>query len=505
MDVKNMNKENRARRIFNLSLALVIVLAFLFGFQTAGIVRLLSNKNKLPVWVERAAAGLSYNAHASVTGFDDEDMGLLYEVLDRITQTYLHRDEVDNTDIIHGAAAGAVMALGDRYSRFTPPADQQVLTEEIEGEYAGIGVRILDRIGALPHYAFECEIESGVDPEDINVLRETRGVIVFQVFENGPAFPVGMLAGDVIVCVDGESLRGGTSLDAANRIKGPEGTMVNVVVYRPSTEEEISLDIERAIVQVHTVSSAEMLDDRIGYIKLDEFNQQSTADVAIAINDLLMEGMEGLIFDLRNNTGGVMSAAIEISDFFISDGTLVIYEDNEGQKYSYTSEDNGDAIGIPLVVLVNGGSASSSEIVAGAVKDTHVGLLVGENTFGKGVVQNVFPLQDGSGLVLTTGRYLTPGNNAITQDGIEPDVISDLDPERLRAEDPVIDEYLLRSEELYNELLAIREQMLDYQRDNDFQRDTAIDVISEWLETGIPPYDFDERFGTPDEPENDGE
>jgi len=210
--------------------------------------------------------------------------------------------------------------------------------------------------------------------------------------------------------------------------------------------------------------------------------------------------MEALIFDLRNNTGGVMSAAIEISDFFISDGTLVFYEDNTGQKFSYDSEDNGDAIAIPLVVLVNGGSASSSEIVAGAVKDTHVGMLVGENTFGKGVVQNVYPLQDGSGLVLTTGRYLTPGGNEISQEGIEPDVLSDLDPERLRELDPVIDEFLIRRENLYNEFMAVTEEIIDYQRGHDFQRNTAVDVINEWLDTGTAPYDWNERYGLVDEP-----
>jgi len=490
-----MNKENRARWIFNLSLALVIALSFLFGFQTAGIVGFLSRQKKLPNWVEKAAAGLSYNAHASISSFADEDLAVFYEVLERISQTYLYRDDINSTNVIRGAAAGAVASLGDHYSRFTPPADQQVLTEEIEGEYAGIGVRILDQIGALPQYAFDCETATGIDPDDFNFLRETRGVIIFQVFENGPAFPVGMEDGDVIVCVDGETLRGGTSQDAADRIKGPEGTMVNVTVYRPSTGEELSFDIERQVVQVHTVSATEMLDDRIGYIKLDEFNQQSTADVARAVNDLLQQGMKGLIFDLRNNTGGVMSAAIQISDLFISDGVMVIYEDNNGQKYSYDSEDKGEAVGIPLVLLVNGGSASSSEIVAGAIRDTHVGLLVGENTFGKGVVQNVYPLQDGSGLVLTTGRYLTPGGNAITQDGITPDVISDLDPERLRAEDAVIDEYLTRIDSLYTELLQIREEMIDYTREHDFQRDTAIEVVKEWLDTGTIPSNYSEKHG----------
>jgi len=482
-----MNDEPRTRRIFNFTLALTIALAFLLGFQSAGLMNLMSTQDKLPTWISRAASGLSYSAQAAPPGFTEGEMGVLYEVLTHISQAYFYRDSVDNQEVVYGASSGAVMSLGDRYSRFIPPADQRLLTEEIEGEYAGVGISIIDRPGLFPPLALECEIESGVDPEDILYLREMRGVHVVQVFENGPAFPAGVESDDVIACVDGQPLRGAMATEAADLIKGPEGTQVTIVMWRPSLQEEFTFDLTRQVVQVPTVGASEMLTDQVGYIRLDSFNNLTPHDAAVAVNDLLLKGMKGLIFDLRNNTGGPMTAAIGVSDLFVPDGVLVSYEDSLGRREQFGSDDGGDAVGIPLVVLVNGNTASSSEIVAGAIRDTHNGVLLGETTFGKGFVQNVFTLHDGSGLVLTTGRYLTPNGGEITQDGIEPDIVSDLDPERLRQEDPEVDAFLKQIESLNVQYTQLREQMFDYLQSHDFQRDNALDVMSQWLESGQPP------------------
>ncbi len=499
-----MNPDKRTRHIFNFSLALVIVLAFLFGFQSAGLLKLLADRKAVPAWVTDAANGLSYNLHASARGFTDSEMAVFHDVITMVSEEYLHKEDVTHEDILFGASSGAVNALGDPYSRFVQPPDQQVLTEEIEGEYAGIGVRIFDQTGVLPYYAMDCEISNGIDPEDASFLRETRGVIIVQVFETGPAFTAGLEANDVIICVEENNLRGGTSQDAANLIKGPVGTEIEISIWRPALQQELSMMVERQTVLVPTVGATEMLSDNIGYVRLDEFNNQSSREVTEAFNSLLMEGMEGLIFDLRNNTGGVMTAAVEISDLFIADGTLVIYEDNEGGRIVFTSQDHGDAIGIPVIVLVNGSSASSSEIVAGAIKDSRTGILVGTNTFGKGVVQNVYPLRDGSGLVLTTGRYLTPGENEITREGIEPDILSDLDPERLRAIDPQVEVYLNRMDELVAEVVTLREQIYTYQQENDFQQAHAIELMDDWLETGLAPQS-EETEEDPDGSEDNAE
>ncbi len=490
MDNKDMKNEQRSRRVLNFSIGLVITLAFLFGFQTAGLMRLASKYERIPPWLAQAASGLSYDVQAQSRGFSERDMDVLYEVLNHISLSYLYRDEIEPVDIVHGAVAGAITALGDRYSRYVPPPDQQNLTEEIEGEYAGVGISIIDRPNQLPPWILDCETEAGIDPEDGLYLRESRGVVIVQAFESGPAFEVGIEANDVIACVEGEPMRGATADDAVAVIKGPEGTMVEVTVYRPSLQQEFTFELERQIIHVPTIGVSEMLDERVGYIRLDSFNNLTAVDTRTAVYELLDQGMEGLIFDLRNNTGGVMSAAVGVSDIFISDGDLVFYEDSLGRREVFRSNDGGEALNIPLVLLVNGNTASSSEIVAGAIRDTRTGILVGENTFGKGVVQNVYTLQDGSGLVLTTGRYLTPNENEITEDGIEPDVLSDLDPDRIRQIDSNVDDFLIRMDQLNLEFTELREQMYDYLQEHDFQRETAIELMDVWLDNGEVPQEW---------------
>ena len=482
-----MANERKSRRIYHLSLVVTLVLAFLFGFQIHGVFRLLENQDRLPGWVSKASSVFSYGLQANPQGFTERDLGVLKEVLALISETYLHRDEINTEDVIHGAAMGAVASLGDRYSRFVPPPDQQVLTEEIEGAYAGVGISIIDRPGVLPQYATGCEIENGADEYDINFISDTRGVVVVQVFETGPAYEVGIQANDVVLCVDGTNLRGGTADDAVAVLKGPENTTVNVTLWRPSTQDTVTFDVTRKIVQVPTIGDTEMLTDEVGYIRLDSFNNLSPVDVRSAINELLLDGMKGLIFDLRNNTGGPMTAAQQIADIFISDGVMVYYEDTNGHIEAFPGNDGGGALNMPLILLVNGNSASASEIVAGAIRDTHTGLLLGENTFGKGVVQNVYTLQDHSGLVLTTGRYLTPGQHEITTEGISPDIEFGLDPETLREQDPTIGDFMDRLEGVNEEYMQLREEMYTYLQNHDYQRNEALSVMNEWLDTGEAP------------------
>jgi carboxyl-terminal processing protease len=500
-----MKNEHRARRIFNISLVLTLILAFLFGFQIRGVFQLLEEHDRLPRWLSKASSVVSYGLHANPQGFTDRDLWVFNDVLAYISATYLYRDDIVTENVVHGAAMGAVAALGDRYSRFIPPPDQEILTEEIEGSYAGVGISIIDRPGVLPHYALDCEIENGADEFDPAFFSETRGVVVVQVFETGPAFESGLKTDDVILCVDGVNLRGGVADDAVAVIKGPEDTLVTITIWRASIQTTETFEVTRKVVQVPTVGAVEMLDDKIGYIRLDSFNNFSPVDVREAANELRFQGMEGLIFDLRNNTGGPMTAAQHIADIFISDGVMVYYEDSSGHREELRSEDHGDALNIPLIVLINRNSASASEIVAGAVRDTHMGILLGETTFGKGVVQNVYTLRDGSGLILTTGHYLTPDRHEITADGILPDIEYTLEPEALRELDPEVGEFLDRLEELNVEFLELRNAMYEYMQEHDYQRNSAREIMTEWLATGEPPDilddsesdDFDEI--TPDE------
>ncbi len=492
-----MKDKSRLRRIYNISISLIIVFSFVFGFQSAGLIKLLQSHEKMPDWATRVVSGLAPELYATPRGFSERDLRVLYDVLGHISLHYLYQDEIDEDEIVHGAAAGAVASLGDRYSRFVPPPDQQVLTEEITGEYAGVGISIIDRPGALPPWPLECELDAGGDPEDPEFVRELRCTTVVQVFETGPAYDAGLQTDDVIVCVDGETLRGKNADEAVALIKGPPETTVMMMIWRPETQEELTFEVTRRVVQVPTVGETEMLDDGIGYIRLDTFNNLTPAEFGIAIAELLDDGMEGLILDLRNNTGGPVPAAVGVTDYFIPEGTMVYCQDNMGERIEFPERGEGDggyALDLPLVVLTNGNTASASEIVAGGIRDTNAGLLVGETTFGKGLVQNVFTLVDGSGLVLTTGVYLTAGGHEISADGLEPDIVSDLDPDRLRELDPEIDSFLTRMEEINEEYSALRQRMWEYVRGHDFQRDTAVEVISRWITTGVMPSSEDFEF-----------
>lgn len=481
-----MRSDTYTRRMFNLSVTLALILAFIIGFQTSGLVRLLSEQDKLPQWAETIASALAPEVQAA-QGIDRKDLQVFYEVLNIISQSYLRRDEIKSQDLIRGASAGAVDSIGDRYSRFVLPQDQKNLTEEITGEYAGIGVSIIDRPMVLPPWPLECEISAGADSEDPKFFKELRGVTIVRVFENGPAFENGLKPDDVVVLVDGNMLRGKTADDAASLIKGPPNTKVTLCIWRPSLQKELNLDITRKVVHVPTIGRKEIFNNSVGYIRLDTFNSLSPQEINNALEELKAQGMKGLVFDLRNNTGGPMDAAIAICDIFVPDGNLVIYEDSMGNREEFSSKDGGAALNMPLVILTNGNTASSSEIVCGAVRDTHNGILLGENTYGKGVVQNVYQLSDGSGLVLTTGRYLTPAEHEITQDGLAPDIVSHLDLQTLREKDPEIDSFLNKLDSITKEYQALRQQMFDYLDKHDFQKELAIKVVTKWLEENKKP------------------
>ena len=474
----------------NIAVTMIVILTFILGIQTAGILRILKHQDRLPDWASRITSTLTSDLQAAPVGFSETDMRIFQDVLSFISVHYLYQDKIDREKIMFGAASGAVESLGDRYSRFVPPPDQQKLTETIQGEYAGVGIRIIDRPGVLPPMALECEIESGADPESMEFMREMRSTIIVSVFKNGPAAEAGLKANDVIVCVDGSTLRGKVADDAVALIKGTPGTFTTITIWRAETQEELTFDVERRIVHIESVSEVEMLTDEIGYIKLEEFNNHTSEEMLDAVETLKSEGMKGLILDVRNNTGGPVEAAVGVADIFIPGGKMVYYQNNRGEKIGYPPENLGDdgyALDLPLVLITNGATASASEILAGAVRDTGIGLLVGETTFGKGVVQNVYTLPDGSGLVLTTGIYLTPAGHEITEDGLEPDILSDLDPDRIRKEDPNVDEFLNRMDEINNQYLALRQEMAEYLASHDFQKDTALDVISRWVATGVKP------------------
>lgn len=297
-----------------------------------------------------------------------------------------------------------VMSFNDPYTSYYTAENYQSMMEEIDGEYCGVGVLVSQNV--------------------------YTGVIqVLKVFKDAPADIAGMLPGDQITAVDGESVTGmDLSLVVSEHIKGEEGTDVVVTVYRESEEKTLDLTMTRAIVQNPTVEF-EMLENQIGYINLSSFDDVSTEQFISAAEELESRGMKALVLDIRNNSGGLVTTAEAICDYILPDGKEVVSFKGKGVEDSNYITKDGHQMDIPIAILVNGQSASASEILSGALGYHDSAVLVGTKTFGKGIAQGIFPLQDGSAVKLTTAYYYLPSGECIHEKGVEPDVEVELKEE----------------------------------------------------------------------------
>ncbi len=310
--------------------------------------------------------------------------------------------DYDKEEMINQALKAYVDASDDPYSEYMTAEELAKTMEDSDGSYCGIGVQIQQNT-------------------------ETLATTITRVFTNGSAMEEGMKAGDVIVKVGDEDARTMPIDDIVERVRGKEGTSVNVTVYRSWEDKEISFTLTRRPVQVDTVFY-EMLTDKIGYLQLTEFDKVSVGQMEKAIKALKKDGCKQLILDIRDNPGGRLDAVLDIADLFLKPDLLIMsMEDKEGSVYEYYSE-NKAAFTDDLVVLVNGYSASASEVLTGALKDHKRAVIMGEKTFGKGIVQGFFTLSDGSGIKLTTEYYSTPSGQCIHKIGIEPDIAGADDP-----------------------------------------------------------------------------
>ena len=292
---------------------------------------------------------------------------------------------------------GYMYSLNDPYSVYYDKDEYTSLNEENSGTYCGIGVQVSQNV-------------------------YTGIITAVKVFKDSPAQEAGMLPGDILYKVeDIEATGEDLSLLVSDHIRGEEGTKVHLTVYRQSTDEYVEMDVERRMVENPTVEY-EMLENKAGYISLSSFEEVSSEQFKKAVDDLTAQGMEKLIVDLRNNGGGVVQAAKEIADYLLPDGKTIVSFKGKGIDDSTYSSDDGHEVDVPIVLLVNGESASASEVLTGALKDNNWATVVGEKTFGKGIAQGVFNLPDGSGLKLTTAYYYTPSGECIHKLGIEPDV-----------------------------------------------------------------------------------
>ncbi len=305
-----------------------------------------------------------------------------------------YRDKIDPDEVVEGALAGMMGEL-DPYSNYMNPERYEEMQREMEGEYGGIGILI--------------------------TLRDERATVV-EAFDSTPGYRANLKPGDVIMEVNGESTEGMILNDVSSRIRGPKGTQVNLTIFRPETEEEFDVDITRETIEIPNVTG-EMKENNIGYISIMQFMENTGEKVAGKIYDLKEQGADKFILDLRGNPGGLLKEAVNVASLFMPRGPVVHVADRSGIREVLETNPNYRSLDLPLVVLVDLGSASGSEIVAAGIQEQEVGTLIGESTFGKATVQSILPLPDGSALRLTTARYYTSKQVFIEEDGVEPDII----------------------------------------------------------------------------------
>lgn len=328
----------------------------------------------------------------------DEELSLVKRVMDIVQENYV--EEVDRNRLIKGAAKGVVDALEDPYSHYLDKKHFEMVEEETRGSYSGIGI-FLGKKNSHP--------------------------VVQSVIDGTPAFEAGLKSGDIIVEVDGKKTAGKTIDEVAAMIRGEEGTTVTLTLARVGREGTFKVSIRRAQIKIPNVES-KILNKNIGYVRIRGFNVSTTRDVEKQLLELRQKGVKGFIIDLRGNPGGLFEQAVELSSLFIEKGKIVSvrYRDRQEEVYNAVRfvHDKGrlTLFAEPVVILVDGGSASASEIFAGALKDYKRAVLVGEKTFGKGSVQDVIKLPNGEGVIITIARYYTPSGKSIHEKGIEPDV-----------------------------------------------------------------------------------
>ena len=301
--------------------------------------------------------------------------------------------EVSEDDLVQGSIKGMFSGLGDIYSQYYTKEEFESLKEQTSGSFVGIGVYI-----------------SPTSDDDY--------ITIIAPIEGSPAEKGGIKAGDKIIKVDDQNVYANDSDKAISMIKGKAGTEVKLTLKRG--EEELDLKIKREEIISKSVDS-KFLEDGIGYIKITSFNENTYKEFTEALSNLKKENMKGLVLDLRNNPGGLLDICSEIADDLIGEGTIVYTKDNKGDKEYIKSDSN--KLGLPIAVLVNEGSASASEILTAAIVDNNEGIAIGTTTFGKGLVQSVRELKDGTGYKLTTAQYFTPNDNYIHGKGIEPKII----------------------------------------------------------------------------------
>ncbi len=401
---------NQGGGSFLLGLLLGVILAALVGGITAAGVKIYDMVKESDV---KQVNGGSDGAESVLNDDTEKKLTTIEEVIE---EYYYQDEDIDTDAMIEGMYSGMVDALGDPYSVYYTAEEWNQLMQETEGIYYGIGAYI------------------SLDPA--TGLGKINGVIA-----NTPAEEAGLRENDLIYLIDGESAQGLDLSEIVSRVKGEEGTIVHLTIYREGETDYLEIDVERRKIESPTVNY-EVYENGIGYIQITEFDDVTTDQFTEALAVIKGSKAKGLILDLRGNPGGSLPVVVDIARMILPKGLIVYTEDKYGARDEYTC-DGGHELNMPLVVLVNGNSASASEILAGAIKDYGKGTLIGTTTFGKGIVQRVMPLSDGTALKLTISAYYTPNGNNIHGVGIEPDIVCEFDGEAYYEED--VDNQLQRA------------------------------------------------------------
>lgn len=350
-----------------------------------------------------------YLSHAETAAKENayENIELFTRVLETIRQNYVDGGKISYQQLIHAALKGMVSSL-DPHSEFMEARKYDDMRKDTEGAFGGVGIVI-----------------------GIRTNSPGKGVTltVSETMEDTPASKGGITAGDRIIKINGQTTEKFNLDDAVRRLRGKPGTDVTVTIFRPATEQESEVKLTRAVIKVSSVRDQNgrgeypMEENKIGYVRLRQFGEQTSAELETALVKLEKAGMKGLIMDLRDNPGGLLDQAVKVSEKFLPRGQLVVStEARQVADIAKYTASGRNTRSVPMVILVNGGSASASEIVAGCLQDLKRAVVLGEQTFGKGSVQSILPLSDGSALRLTTAKYYTPSHKVIHEKGITPDV-----------------------------------------------------------------------------------
>ena len=394
-----------------------------------------------------------------------KDIKLFTEVYDMIKKNYV--DEINSTTLIQGAINGMVKSL-DPHSSFMTPDLYKELEVETQGHFGGIGI-------------------------EITLLKDILTVV--SPIEDTPAFVAGLKTGDQIIRIDGKSTKDITVMEAVKKLRGPKDTKVTITIMRENMPKPKDITLTRAIIQVKSVK-VKNIEDHIGYIRIASFQEKTADDLRKAIKDISekLKPMNGLVLDLRNDPGGLLTQAIEVSDVFLKSGIIVSTRGRvKSMETKAMAKNDGNEPTCPMIVLVNEGTASAAEIVAGALQDNGRALIVGAQTFGKASVQTVIPLEDGSALKLTTARYYTPNGRSIQAEGIKPDIIVKYIKPADEAENAAWWEDRIRDKDLEGQIKPAKEDgtKIDESKNKEDLKDssdlahdnqlrTAVDILKSW-------------------------